>query len=338
MNTDFVYRALVGMKLDLFTRRIYRNKLRIIMFHGIMEDALPLDCWWLLKRSKFIQQIEYLSKHFEFLSLDQALSSSCLPKHSCVLTFDDGYKSILTLVYPLLKDRGIPFTVYITTGPVSRNELIWTDDVFLALETADAALTEHFGLGSNTKDREFKMSFLSRLKKMDYSKRNAIVAEILDLNTKPPTSFLGVNPFEMLTVEDVKTLASDPLVTIGAHTVNHEILTRMPIEQAAMEIRRSKDALEAWTGQEVLHFSYPNGEYNTALKDKVREIGFRSATRIGLRINWRKKPFELCRVGTDPTDDDTMFCAMVNGIIPFKIELKNAYRSPRSAFEHIHER
>ena len=112
-------------------------------------------------------------------------------------------------------------------------------------------------------------------------------------------------------------------MTIGAHTVNHEILTSMPVVDAVKEIVKSKEVLESWIGKPVEHFAYPDGGYNKILADKIRQLNFKSASRIGLSINWGINSFELRRIGTDPQDDNLIFKLMVNGVIPFKVELRN---------------
>jgi len=43
-------------------------------------------------------------------------------KPGIMLTFDDGYLDNLTRAYPVLSRLGIPFTVFVTTGPVLKNE------------------------------------------------------------------------------------------------------------------------------------------------------------------------------------------------------------------------
>jgi hypothetical protein len=213
--------------------------------------------------------------------------------------------------------------VYVTTGPVSRNELIWTDAVFLALENRVDGQADHLGIGLNTKSRKSKMAFLNHLKRMDPKEKNCLVMQILNDGSAYQKVLNKGNPFEMLTVEDVKSLAADPLVTIGAHTVNHEILTRIPLEEAVREIWQSKEALEKWTGEKVCHFAYPDGKYNNQLSEAVQQIGFKSACRIGLMVNWSLKRYELCRIGTGSQDENYEFYAMVNGIIPLKIEVRN---------------
>ena len=66
------------------------------------------------------------------------------------ITFDDGYRDTLQNAYPILKDAGMPFAVYVPTGfPDQLGELWW-----LALE-AVIARNERIGLVIDGKNRTF---------------------------------------------------------------------------------------------------------------------------------------------------------------------------------------
>ena len=54
------------------------------------------------------------------VSLDDALDrlDAGDPSPSVVLTFDDGFADVYTDAWPLLRDRGLPFTVYVAAGLV----------------------------------------------------------------------------------------------------------------------------------------------------------------------------------------------------------------------------
>ena len=60
---------------------------------------------------------------------------------SVVVTFDDGYLGTYTDAFPVLKEYGIPATVYLIAGSVESGELAWYDQIFLRFQRATSELT-----------------------------------------------------------------------------------------------------------------------------------------------------------------------------------------------------
>jgi peptidoglycan/xylan/chitin deacetylase (PgdA/CDA1 family) len=88
---------------------------------------------------------------------------------------------------------------------------------------------------------------------------------------------------------------------IGAHTMTHPNLKRIPREQAREEIAASKKSLEDQFGIPIRHFCYPYGAENESVRDLVAEAGFETActTRVGL--NTKDTPaLELRRLTARP--------------------------------------
>ena len=87
---------------------------------------------------------------------------------------------------------------------------------------------------------------------------------------------------------EIVELAADPLCTIGAHTVNHMMLRKMPDDAAARaEMEMSRAVLEAALGARPQHLAYPVGDPTSAGPREFRiaaELGFKTAvtTRPGV--------------------------------------------------------
>lgn len=64
---------------------------------------------------------------------------------------------------------------------------------------------------------------------------------------------------------------------VGAHTISHPHLTRLPSEEIAKEIKSSKEYLENLLNKEIKMFCYPYGEFNETVKNTVKEAGFSGA-------------------------------------------------------------
>ncbi|MCK5529576.1 MAG: polysaccharide deacetylase family protein, partial [Kiritimatiellae bacterium] len=94
------------------------------------------------------------------------------------------------------------------------------------------------------------------------------------------TSMVGHDK-RMLTDDDIKVLAKDPLVAWGAHTVAHRWLTNMSIEEAESEIVDSKNKVEELTGAEVSLFCYPDGKFNDDIVSLLKKHEFIGACSTG---------------------------------------------------------
>jgi len=86
---------------------------------------------------------------------------------------------------------------------------------------------------------------------------------------------------------ELATLARDPLVTIGAHTVNHVMLQKVSDDEARREMAMSAAVIEAALGTRPCHLAYPVGDASSAGPREfrlAREAGFVTAvtTRPGV--------------------------------------------------------
>lgn len=78
---------------------------------------------------------------------------------------------------------------------------------------------------------------------------------------------------------ELATFAREQLCTLGAHTVHHYELAKLPAEQALSEIELSLKVMEAQFGRRPLHLSYPIGSGVAAGPREyamTRELGLRS--------------------------------------------------------------
>jgi peptidoglycan/xylan/chitin deacetylase (PgdA/CDA1 family) len=87
-------------------------------------------------------------------------------------------------------------------------------------------------------------------------------------------------------------------VSFGSHGAAHADLTRLSPDQAAEDLRRSRDALEEALGNPPRSLSYPYGRTRPPLGRLARGLGFRAAfTLYPPGPNSRIDPFALPRAG-----------------------------------------
>lgn len=91
----------------------------------------------------------------------------CKNSKNIVITFDDGYKSIVTDVLPLMLERKIPFIVFVVTDFIGRPGYLSTDDLILLKRSGICKIGSH----SKTHQVFRKMSEKEKKFELEYSKK-----------------------------------------------------------------------------------------------------------------------------------------------------------------------
>jgi peptidoglycan/xylan/chitin deacetylase (PgdA/CDA1 family) len=86
---------------------------RILIYHQIGGGSgLEME----VEAERFRWQLDWLVAHADVVDLETALSHR--DRNAVVISFDDGYRSVFELAFPLLVERGLPFALYLTTRPI----------------------------------------------------------------------------------------------------------------------------------------------------------------------------------------------------------------------------
>lgn len=98
------------------------NALVVLQYHHVSETTPESTS---LSPQLFEQHLDYLSENnFRILNLEKVIqllkSGKSLPEKSVLITFDDGYRSIYETAFPILKKKGMPFTVFVNTQPIKQ--------------------------------------------------------------------------------------------------------------------------------------------------------------------------------------------------------------------------
>ena len=119
---------------------------------------------------------------------------------------------------------------------------------------------------------------------------------------------------EHLSSEDVREMSACPLVTIGAHSNCHSILTRLSDEDLLKSVKSSKLLLQEWTGFDVPYFSYSHGQYNDRVIEALKAEDFGCGLTTESRAWGRPDSvFAIPRVGIGRYDYIDIFKVQVSG-------------------------
>ncbi len=84
---------------------------------------------------------------------------------------------------------------------------------------------------------------------------------------------------------------------VGAHTIDHVNLEKIPEDEARQQIALSKTMLEDMLGSEVTNFAYPYGGNHAVHREMCREAGYETATTtVRARARASDDPFGMPRV------------------------------------------
>lgn len=135
---------------------------------------------------------------------------------------------------------------------------------------------------------------------------------------------------QMLSAGEIRELSASR-VTIGAHTVSHHRLTRLPLAQAQREIEESQAELEQIIGEPVRHFAYPYGEQNDAVRALVASR-FDSAYGVDFRLATHEDDiYNLPRLDTFYLDDLLRFGGPDERAARFYVRIRKNLRAVRKA-------
>ena len=86
-----------------------------------------------------------------------------------------------------------------------------------------------------------------------------------------------------ITYSQLAEMAADGNMSIGAHTVSHSRLTELSPDALKIEVSKSKQILENFTGRKIRAVAYPEGYYNNEVIDAVKEAGYEIAFAVNDR-------------------------------------------------------
>jgi len=108
--------------------RLLARRAHVLCYHRVCaappEEALQ---YYNVQPSDFARQLDHLVKLkcnvvTARTLLNRLVRREPLPSRTVVITFDDGYRNNYTHAFPLLAERGLPATFFVTTGYVESAE------------------------------------------------------------------------------------------------------------------------------------------------------------------------------------------------------------------------
>ena len=285
-----VFELLWASQLPALIRRLSTSKGVIFTLHRVLPEE-PADFSpnaILQVRPDFlefvIQRIREL--RIDIVDLDEAIRRIETPERTrpfVVFTFEDAYSDNLRYALPILRRNQCPFTLYVPTALVDGVGEIWwqaLEDIIARQEAVAVTYlgeTDYLPTKSLREKNEAYDDLYWRMRAMPEPDRVQLIRALagqygLDLDAHCRDLIMDW--------AELKTFAGEQLCTIGAHTVHHYELAKLPPAEARNEIEQSLRIIKAQFGIAPIHLSYPIGGPASAGEREfamARELGLRSA-------------------------------------------------------------
>ncbi len=294
---DSLVFCLSRLGLPTLMRQFQNHEFCILKFQGVTEEERHRGLGNAGGSHIHLDDLEeifaLLRENYEVISLERALKCiryrEPLPSRSVVLTFDDGYRSIYDLAFPLLKEYELPATLFLPTDFIENRAWLWWDRLEYAIgntleEEIDYSVDGQSGeLRLNTMERRFvayqaMRAFFMNLPQEEISTKVGELEDYLECSLDSADRAPSI--YRPLRWAQVREMLSSPLIHVGGHTHTHCILGRCDAATVQNELFTSADILRDQLDIADALFAYPNGERGDCTQDTRRQIleaGFRCA-------------------------------------------------------------
>jgi peptidoglycan/xylan/chitin deacetylase (PgdA/CDA1 family) len=278
--------------MGLVRRTLFGARLHVLAYHRVVDGMPGQGALRLVNPALCVsvdtlrRQLEQARARFDVVSLTEGLERLKRPTRSArdplVLTFDDGYADVALRAAPLVAELGLCATVFVPTGYIGSGRPLLHDQLYAGL------------LLAAERTRQLRLSGLPpllrrrALRAIDESRAEgpgpALDALLGDLPDQPLRALAAqleaeCGPWQLddgarvLSAGELRLLA-DQGWDIGAHTVDHVILTHEERTRVLEELVRPREELERLTGRPCRLFAYCNGRWSPEIVDAVREAGY----------------------------------------------------------------
>lgn len=316
----------------------------ILLYHRVA--SLEQDPFQIaISPEHFAQQMAVVAE-VGAMTVDEAATTAARP-HAVAVTFDDGYRDNLVHALPALRAANVPATIYITTGPIGTSAAFWWDELaalILDAPATDAPLRIAAGGRTVAPDSIGPNAIFDlwrAMRRLPASERDAAMEQVRAWARR--TSPLDYDDeSRVMTADELRQIAAEPLITLGGHTVTHPVLASLNIDDQRREITDSRTQLEAIIERPVQSFAYPFGrpkvDHTRRTAQLVAEAGYASACAVLDReLTHRSPALTLPRWAPPNVDGETFRTMLLARLRPPSLGTR-ARRAARERVQSLAER
>ena len=243
-----------------------KGEVRVLCFHGICKDSQPYINGRFLKLGRFRMLLNTLNANYNIISLEDFLLHKISDeKLNILITFDDGYRNLKTMMTPVINELRIPVTLFITC----RNEY-WMDLLDIAEHQSIGLqkLEKDFPAVRNCKSNAAIKNWAKTLNRTEINHFTALLWDILGPKLKEYEIY-----YEILDKRELKEMAANEMISLANHGAHHLSFQNLNLEEMHQEVLQCREYLRDIDTQYSNIFAYPFGDYDERSYRYLRSVG-----------------------------------------------------------------
>lgn len=249
----------------LISKAVKGEKRIVAPFYHVVSSDNPAHIkhlYYVINPERFISDLEYLLKYFDPLDakdlLKFLLGELKTSKPPLFLSFDDGFREMITIVAPILKSKGIPATFFVTPAFVDNASMLYRCKQSLIAEMVydqgnDFKVPESLPSSWHRLSHKPK-PFVKRLMKLSYNDTDLIDRIAISLGVDIRQYLSKQKPY--LDIDEIKQLAQWGF-TIGAHSQTHPNFAEISLNQQIREVEDSIEWIQSNIPNQPKLFAFP---------------------------------------------------------------------------------
>ena len=286
-------------------RKLDKNRLEVILYHSVSQKEDSFNTGGRnISPQLFEAQMQYIQKHYQVVSLEEALKKSTEAKPYlrplAAICFDDGYENNVSEAYPILNKLQIPATIFVCGSVIGNTDLLWRDKVrFIEQEELEADFIDFLRQGKTSDYYHFPsletMSFYQWSKSIDGINSMTIQDDLASYFQRRGMNCAEIAAKHKLFLSPDQINNNYPGLTFGNHSWSHPLMTLLDRKRQVEEIKKNDRWLRD-LGIKTRMFAVPFAPFDTHTISGCLDVGYKvllTVSEKGNRTNISTKAVSL---------------------------------------------
>jgi peptidoglycan/xylan/chitin deacetylase (PgdA/CDA1 family) len=249
-------------------RHLANCNLLILNYHAVSDIKLPYitNLYPYRNVKTFSEDLDFMRKHYQPIGLSDLLSNikhgTKLPKNSVMLTFDDGFRVVYDVIAPILLEKKMTATFFLTKNYIDNVELGYDHKKSLIIENL-VVQKNAAGVKKIQKlpelEKIIQKDISIGIKNVPYIKRQLIdrIGQLLNINFEEHLE--NYKPY--LTSDHIENLINSGF-TIGGHSIDHPLFPELSTDEQVTQATMSVEYIKNRFGLDYQVFAFPYSDKN----------------------------------------------------------------------------